>query len=402
MNIRHYTAFLCIAFFAVIFSCSSDTAHLTVRSDSWPDGTSITIISDGRIIASSKLYGGRLRLELPKDIEFMVRAASPSIITFMGHQRDTYSKPDDYILPRPVKRYRYGSWRFGFSTNEIIKPDSSIVSFKNNVVRSLTAPLLDNRAFAGNRFLQDEMTGILKLSESSLSNYKALCDSAVIYGVDGLLLDPDDTVWNSTQNCAQMQEMIALVHDYGMSCDIRYQLDCAAGHCTIPPLLTDMFLADSSEMNPDELRVAFVCDSIPSIASVEKIEETLLSLNNKRIPLSRLAIEMGIAAGKYRIESDGSMTEIAIKPGEIDRIFRSVDDDKLLRLKDTSLRLGHSGSMYIFEDFFSIDVKITNFRSGKLVDCAGIHVRFDPYCLKPNQEELKRLSIGIKKLDTTR
>ena len=389
----------CLLFVFVFLSgCNKKDISVTIRSDAWPDGTNISIISNGVILTESKLYGGRLRLSIPENIEFSLHAASLDNLTYVSKITNSYVAPDDIILPHPVKRFRYGSWRFGIVDKNISHNTLYSTWFvEADGFYSLTIPLLNNPGISSQKFHSRELIASLPLSLEMLTNYSALCDSAVLYGVDGLLLAPEPSFWKDVNEPTLLSGMVSEIHDRGMSCDIRFELSLDEAIIEIPGILQSCFSEKVTTMQADELRIAFDSERNPSIETYELIEKKILSLNKMNIPLFRISIELKMKGLKFKVDNNQNMMSADLAVDEIDDYSEIVGKENILRLSDTSLRFGYGGAIYVFDDYIGMADKISRLRQGTLRKFAGVHITFDASCISPKPGDIELLSKSVLK-----
>ena len=59
-----------------IFSCERPGIELIIYNSIWPEGTIISLIHGNQTLSRSSLYGGHVRLNVPKTATYRIRAAS--------------------------------------------------------------------------------------------------------------------------------------------------------------------------------------------------------------------------------------------------------------------------------------------------------------------------------------
>ena len=140
---------------------------------------------------------------------------------------------------------------------------------------------------------------------------------------------------------------------------------------------------------PDELRIAFKCTGVPSSVPVDQIEKIIEELFRQHIPLSRISVEMTLTAFKFRVVDNGGLEPLELKEGELQTLLDSTDGYGVIRLVDLSLRLGHKGTLYAFDDTEGIAQKISLLRAGGFSRSGGIHIVYDGLGVEPDPEDFK-------------
>ena len=375
----------------VFIACGCDRAApgLEINNSSWPDGTCISIIDGNSRITRTALYGIRTQLPIPKTKTYRIRAASPGYITFISDNVTVRDETATYPLPNPVPRKKIGSWRLGLAFSEDL-PDSLYDHMLLNAHGSLTtvSPELLNNEHLHKIVRQAheksvEVTASVPIDSVTLPNILTLADSAEVYCADGIVLEPDSSVFIEAGFADAMRGLAAVLHERGMTFAVKVTSDCGSGELSIPPVLHDIFKKSPAPERPDELRISFSCGGIPSSVSAGHIEEKTGGLVKEHIPLSRISIELTLTAFKFRVKDDGFLEQTGLEPGEIQSFIVASGMQGVVRLRDGSLRLGYRGALYVFDDCEGTAQKISLLRAGNFSRSAGIHIVYDGIGVKP-------------------
>jgi len=389
-----YSVFLCIL--AVTGCERSEPPRLIISAPSWPDGTCVSLIYSDHRMVHTNIYGGRGQLPLRPNVDYRIRAASPSHITFLS---DTFPKSGSkqYLtLSNAVPRRRIGSWRLGLTITRDY-PDSLWDRLLDEDYASLTTispGLLSNehlpRLIRTAHSYGVEVTASAPLSMNNISFVNSLADSAEVYCVDGIVILPDSTVLESAGFDEAVRGLASVLHKRGLTFSIRTLTGCEPGSMRLHPVIQHIMTEAPAPEQPDELRIAFICNGAPSSVSAERIEEKIGGLTGEHIPLSRISVELIVTAFKFRVMGDGGLEAEDLPPGELQDLLRGADEDGYIRLRDGSLRFGYRGSLYAFDDREGTAQKISSMRNlNGISRSGGIHITYESRGVKPEAGDFK-------------
>ena len=382
--------------------CGRQTPDLVIYNSTWPDGTSVSLIDGSLVTQRSKLYGGHTQLSIPKTQSYIIRAASSAHITFMSDTLTIDRERSSFSLPSPVSRRRIGSWRIGLSLRKDL-PDSLYEYLLEKAHGSLTTispDMLHNALLS--RIIRKahakgiEVTACVHLTANELPDVLSLADSAEVYGVDGIVAQPDSTVLSMAEFSDAMRGLAAALHKRGVTFAVQVIADCGAGSILLPPGIRLIFTEVPDPEMPDELRIAFICTGTPSSVSAERIEEKIGELVKDHIPLSRTSVELALTGFKFRVMDDGDLEPVSLKRGEVQTLLQGSGGYKVIRLRDGSLRLGYRGAFYAFDDIDGMAYRISRLRTGGLSRSGGIHIVYDGLGVAPDPEHIKRLAKSVR------
>ncbi len=390
---KHISIIIGLVF--IIYGCDRAAPGLEIHNSSWPDGTCISIIDGNSRVTRTTLYGIRTQLPIPKTKTYRIRVASPGYITFISDTVTVRDETATYPLPNPVPRKKIGSWRLGLAFSKDL-PDSLYDHMLLNAHGSLTtvSPELLNNEHIPEIVRQAhkksiDVTASVILDSVTLADILALADSAEVYCADGIVLEAVGSVFIEDGFADAMRELAAVLHERGMTFAVKVTADCSSGELSIPPVLHDIFTKAPVPERPDELRISFACDGIPSSVSAGSIEEKIRGLVKEHIPLSRISIELTLTAFKFSVTDDGGLKPTGLEPGEVQSLLMVSGMQGVVRLRDGSLRLGYRGALYVFDDCEGTAQKISLLRAGNFSRSAGIHIVYDGIGVKPGPEKFR-------------
>jgi len=387
-------------FLCLIPGCGGNDGLLVVHNSSWPDGTSVSIISGNDGCRRTTLYGKQIRLTFPGRGPFLLRVSSRAHLAFLSEgihrERGTVS----YTLPPPVPRRRIGGWRLGLRFSDDM-PDSLYARMLENAHASMTtiSPRL-----LGNPDLPElvrlahgfgvEVTAVVSMNGKGGGDALSLADSAGVYGVDGVVLRAGDGVSPGEDFGYAVREWAAAMHGRGMTCGVM--LTVLRGYAgNLLPGSLERTLTDAPEPErPDELRLIFAADGPAFVVPAELVEETAAELAGKRIPLSRLSAELPLTAGKLLVRDDGGLEPLPVEPGELMSLLGTSGEYGKIRLRDGSLRLGARGFLFVFGDCEETSRKIESLRKGMFSRAGGVHVFYDGRGIAPEPGHFHRFAVS--------
>ena len=384
--------------------CESTGSKLVIYNSNWPDGTCISIIDGNNRLIRTSLYGGRTQLNIKKISSYVIRASSPAHITFLSDTLSVDSDHITFVLPPPTLRHKIDSWRIGFSFRNDL-PDSVYNHLVANVQTSLTTispELLNNKHLI--RFIRTahakgiEVTACVDITTDDLYDFHSLADSAEVYCVDGIVVQADSAVLSMPEFGDVMRGLAAVLHRRGLTFGLQITTNC--GTDSLFPLsgIRHIMTEAPAPERPDELRIAFKCTGLPSSVPVDQIEKIIEKLFRQHIPLSHISIELTLTAFKFRVVENGVLEPLELNEGELQTLLNSTDGHGIIRLRDLSLRLGHKGALYAFDDIEGTAQKIGLLRAGGFLRSGGIHIVYDGLGVEPDQEDFKLIikSAGIQ------
>ena len=401
MNKKIYKV-LCLNIFLTILSCERHEIELIIHNSSWPEGTIISLIHGDRILSRSSLYGGHVRLRISQNNMYRIRAASRTSLTFLSEPITFTNDKNSFILPSHLPRKRRGTWRLGLSL--CMDSTDSLYEYllkqRGSPFTTLSPDLMNNTHLKVTTRQAHakgiEITACVPVSTQDLPHILSLADSAVAYGVDGIVVEPDSVMLFSDKFDDRIRELANILHARGLTFSLRYTVNCDAGHLSIPQKLRHILSEIPVPEQADELRISFLCDGISSTNSTESIEEKISELQKEHIPLSRISIELLLSAYKFRILDNNDLRLDALKPGELQELLRESGGSGIIRLRDGSLRFGYRGMLYVFDDDETVTQKISLLRTGIFSRSGGIHIVFDDLGVAPDSLTIMKIAQIMK------
>ena len=393
---------LVILLFSGAVNCDRTVDELIVYNSTWPDGTCVSILAGREQFTRTIMYGGHARLGIPKHGSYFVRTASPAFLTFLSDTLTVTGRKNSFTLPAPLSRRRIGSWHVGLALN-INSPDSLYNYLLSNAHGSLTTispellcnyHLINIIRMAHEKGI--EVTATVPLQARGLTDIFSLADSAEVYCVDGIVVVPDSTVLKMAEFSDIVQEFAAELHRRGLTLAVQIKVDCGAATLSLFPELKYIMTNTPYPERPDELRIAFKCNGIPSSVSAERIEEIISELFKEHIPLSRISAELYLTAFKFQVMDDGDLEQVSLRQGELASLINTTGGYGAIRLRDGSLRFGYTGFLYVYEDSEGFSEKIRLLRSGIFSRSSGIYIVYDGCGVEANAEGIKQIARSVK------
>ena len=225
---------------------------------------------------------------------------------------------------------------------------------------------------------------------TALASALSCADEAERLGADGILFLPADAFWRDGAFPAEIRKLAASVHNRGMTLAVAISPEILS--VFHPVVLFDQV---PSPECPDELFIlcygAPETDEIPSIVSLQQMENALLKIMAEKIPLSRVSVEVRLSA---QAGSTGGKTRqpVALEPGELEKVLAEAGAGSAIRMGDGSLMLGYKGVDYLYEDLTGIARKMRFLRKGEFVRIHGVHILYDGLGAPPDAAGLRELA----------
>jgi hypothetical protein len=382
-------------FLGMIAGCGEQHSLVVVAPD-WPDGSGITVLTDdGRAVDGSRLYGGRTRIFLPGTGPISLSIAHHRYLTeHIVLSEGTSGNP--VSLSPPVPRRTEGAGSPGIIISDSL-PDSlyDAVCRDSQAAVAAVSPLLED-ARAARIVPIAHASGIVVLprvhvTDSDSHTASDIADQAVRAGVEGVILDPEPVCTGTDWFARLVLDAAGLLHQRGMTLAVRIPVPCAFDRVEIPESLAALFSELPEPERPDELILAFTCDGIPTAASVDRIAEVLGVAADLHISPSRCGIELVLTGFIASGDNAGASPQRA-EPGVIGNLLDG-GDYGLVRLRGGSVSLGYGGDVYLFDDLRGVGDRIAELRRVVTARNAGIWLAFDGCGVRPDPDDLRRLSV---------
>lgn len=402
MIIRKKSAMAAVLFYIFLNGCSSDKPVLEIEGRFWPENTSVISLREGTPVASSLLFGDRIRLMAPGRGLYRVRAAHPEFLTSLSPEIPVESGVYARELPVPVARRRIGTIRLGISYTvtgfdsvciALIAeaPESfSTISFSPDTSADPEAMVRAAHEWAVETVFHSDSREFKSIKALKKASYR-LIDDAVRYGADGVEIVPGARLQCNKQIFETVREIAARVHREGMTLTVGI-IDGAMDDCS----LVQFFESIPAPECPDEL--ALLCDGTASPhgeispVSTDQIENALLKIKEATIPLSRVSVEVRFGAVAWDEKRGGKEKETPLEAGVLEGIVAETGEGSLLRLGSGTLQLVYRDMHYSFEDLAGISTKMEFLRTGDFARVRGVRIRYDGTGLKPDAEGMRRLA----------
>ncbi len=388
-------------FLVLSLACDRPKPVLEISNHLWPEGTAISVIHEGKVVASSALYGDHVRISVPKRGVVTVRAAAPTALTSFSPELTLHGGVVSCPLPIPVTRRQAGTVNLGIGCMssdaapvclalvENFAASVTSLSLATGDGASLTAAIARAHAKAVEVILRADCRKDVSVN-AAFKTVLVCADEAERSGADGILFLPADTAVRSVEFPKELRALAASLHDRGMSLIVALTPEVLRDFH--PVVLFDQVPAPEC---PDELRVlcygAGPDAEIPAVASSQQMEDVLLKVMEEKIPLSRISIEVRLSAQAAGVEGK-TLRPVALAPGELEKILAEAGTGSVIRLGDGALMLGYKGVDYQYEDLTGIARKMRVLRSGEFLRLHGVHVLYDGLGVKPDAAGLKELA----------
>jgi len=394
----------------VLSSCGSREYALYVFNYGWPAGTSISVIQGGEITERTSLYGRHARIVIPGAGPFRIRAASPAVLTFVSREMNEAEGMATFSLPDPVFRRTIGRYRLGaelrsadadtIATNLIASAASSFTTLSMDFHDKSIETLTFNREFvekahkAGIEVIACVNVQSWNTQEDRLANTFSMVHFAEVCGIDGIVIN-DEFLGRTPGGfiLRQIRSIASSVHRRGMTLAMEIAADRQE-------FMARMFIDIPVSLCPDELRLTLDIPhengEIVSPVSVERIESAIVACFDHSIPLSKLSIDMNIQARAFIIRDNESITRENVRPGELHDVLARAGEQAQVRLRDGSMRLGYSGTIYAYEDGEGLAEKIRKLLPGSFKRMRGVYIVSDGSGLTPDSEMMNFLGKSLE------
>lgn len=383
--------------------CGSDRPIVVLENVSWPDGSVVSIIQDGRIVDRSTLYGDHV----------MLRAAGPGICRIRAGERNALSWISGKVLlseginriylSTPSIRRRTGRGMFGLSlgTQEVDLPHALLF---DNPVPGVTTLTVEYEAFSTpEELLKLAATAhanavecivslqLAALPEGRKSNrqFSAMLDKMEMSGIDGVLLDPDIDTYSLDIFPQFVRTAATEIHLRGMTLTVLIP-ESQPGNANPAVFFRDI----PSPETPDMIRIAAPTPSEtnPSPDTVLQIERAADRMVRDGVPLARISAELALSATAFTPRQGGGYDHAPLDAGDLESILPVAGMDAVLRLRDGTLRLGFRGRVYSFEDVEGLTWKVKRLGESPLAPKGGVHIMYDGMGITLDRSDLKRLT----------
>lgn len=388
------------AIIILAFACDRPKPVLEVSNHLWPDGTAVSVLSGGKIVAGSILYGDHVRIPCPRRGVCMVRAAAPAVISAVSPQLTLIGGITSYTLPVPVMRRRIGTVNLGIGCaapgadslcrSLIDRSSASItsLSLEPEAVSDLAAIISHAHARAVEVILRVNCGG--RSGKGALKNALAWVEKAERLGADGILFIPGENMWGDGTFHGAVRALASSLHGKGMSLAVALASEVLDD--VHPAAFFDRV---PSQECPDELLLlccgAGLKEKSPEVVSISQIERALLKIMEEQIPLSRISLEVRLSALAYR--GSGTVREpVPLAAGAFETISGEAGRGSAIRMGDGSLLLGYRGVSYLYEDLAGIGEKIRFLRTGEFARVRGLQILYDGLGLRPDEAGLRTLA----------
>jgi len=394
----------------ISIGCDKAKPVINVLNSNWPEGTCVTVLQEGRVVARTTLFGDYVRISVPEDGFCQVRVASPSALTWISEKIPVNAGTNNYSLPSCIPRRRIGSSQIGL-TVQTADPDTIYAYMLETAYPFITtiSPTIPVREKENNRGLSDpgiialahakavEVTTQMRLAgreynEDIMDYCLSLIDSLEVFGADGMVMVPEALVFSDKGFLKSVRKIASEVHKRGMTLGISLPLDYKAVNFNPEALFSGVPPPET----PDELRIMNPQseDSIDGLPFnlADKIEGILKLFARSKIPLKKVTVWLALSAVAYNDVGNGTYKPVDLEEGTFTKVLSEVGMDAAFRLRDESLRLGYKGVIYVFDDVDGLSKKIRGLRSGNLSRAGGLHIIYDRCGVEINSDDLKQIA----------
>jgi len=382
----------------VSLSCSRPQPVVEIATHHWPEGSAVSLIRNGKVVARSSLFGDHVRMNAPKPGSYHVRVASPEALASVSPELEVGPGVTAYTLPLPVMRRRIGTTNLGLG---FAAPGSDSVCMR--VLETSPTALTSISLYLG---VSDAAADIIRRAHEKgievllrgegrgretktvLTSMLALSDSAERYGADGIVIVSDDSGGYDRRVMATVRTLAAAVHERGMTLSLalvpgeegRFHPRAFFDSIPAPECPDDLvLLCSAAGIEKDEI----------APVSLSRIENSLIAVMDGRIPLSRITVEIALSAFAYRGNGTSNREGVSLVTGAIERILSEAGSGGAIRLGDGTLILGFRGVNYAWDDLAGITRKIAFLRTGEFARVRGVRIVWDGLGVKPDTEGLK-------------
>jgi hypothetical protein len=401
--VKWYNMYVTVLLLICIAGCGQDRPVVVLENISWPDGSVVSIIQEGRIVDRSTLYGDYVRLRAAGQGLCRIRAGERNALTWLSGKVLLKEGENHITLPAPSIRRRTGNRMFGYADRTPVEDAARDLLFENPVP-GVTTLTVQADTFHSNEILRERAVlahthateFVVSLSLNTLPDnrksehmFRAGLDSMETAGVDGILLAPVPAVYSMGIFPRFVRFAAREIHHRGMTLSVVVP-ESWPEHISPGVLFRDI---PAPEV-PDMIRIAAPrpSEENPSpdiVGSIERITDRLV---RDGVPRSRISAELALSAAAFTPRQGGGYSHAQLEHGELADILPAAGMDAVLRLRDGTLRLGFRGKVYSFEDVEGLTWKLRRLRESVLAPKGGIHILHDGMGVTLDRDGLKRLS----------
>ncbi len=400
---KRYAFQIMILFMAFLTGCGKDTPVLIVENVSWPDGTVVSVIQDGKIVDRSTLYGDYVRLRAEKPGQCRIRAGKQHALTWLSEDVVLMDGENRIPLPAPSARRRAAGSIFGFSVAKSCTGAVHDILFKNPVpgVTTITVPYdvsnaddtLNDIATTAHDHAVELLVPIhlntLPEDRHSERLFPDMLNRLETAGVDGVLLAFGSDITTQDVFLRFVRSAASEIHLRGMTLTLAAP-DSWPGDAEAESLFRDV---PSPEM-PDMIMIPGLSPSEKNISpdTVLHIERCVDRLISDGVPQEKIAAECTFSAWAFAQGQNGEYSRVPLERGVLERILPVAGKTAVLRLRNGTLRLGYGGRVFSFDDIEGLAGKLRRLRKSPFAPRGGIHIRYDGTGITLDRDGLKQLS----------
>ncbi len=380
------------------WACAENSSQVEILGNFWPEGASISILKKGQPVFTTNLYGERVTAPLQGTHDYAIRVGSPEYLTAVTEMFQVRPGKTAHLLAAPVSRRKIGRTAFFLGSNAL--DDKVLSGMVEEIPESFTGLLLSDSSpgklapivrKAHSRAVEVTVYGDAGCQESFVKSIRCgrkLISNAVSAGADGVQFIPDVQMARDTRFVESIRKLASEAHGWGMTFAVGF----------LPEWFdfrdpAELFTGSASG-SPDELVLLCygtgVNDAKPAVISVEQIETTLQKVRDAGIPLSRVSVELRAGGMAWEMDEQ-SRRPVRLGNGDLERVIEMSGTESVIRLGDGSGTIATGGTVYLWDDSFSLTSKMTYLWSGEFSRLRGIRILYDGTGVRPDPGCMRQL-----------
>lgn len=400
---KRYAFLITILAMPLITGCGKDKPVVIVENVSWPDGTVVSVIQDGRIVDRSTLYGDYVRLRAEKPGQCRIRAGTQHALAWRSEDVLLMDGETRIPLPAPSARRRAAGSIFGLSVAQSCTEAVYDILFENPVhgVTTLTVPYdvsnaddtLNDIATAAHGHAVELIVSIslnaLPEDRHSQRLFPDMLSRLETAGVDGVLLAFGSDLPTQDAFLRFVRSAASEIHLRGMTLTLA-----APDSWPDKTGAEALFLDVPAPETPDMIVISAPLPTEKNISpdTVLHIERRVDRLISDSIPQEKIAAECTFGASAFTQEKNGEYSQVPLDPGALERILPVAGNSAVIRLRDGTLRLGYGGRVFSFDDIEGLAGKLVRLRESPFAPRGGIYIRYVRTGMPLDRDGLKQLS----------
>lgn len=398
--VKYTTKYLPICLMLLAFACSRPQPVVEIATHHWPEGSAVSLMRDGKVVARSSLYGEKIKITAPRPGTYVIRVSSREALTAFSPALMLEKGTTAYALPIPVMRRRIGTTNLGYGFTaprgdavsahliESSPSDFTHIAVEPGISRDLEKLVSAAHSKGIEALLRSETVNSGR--RESMKDAASLINTAERCGADGVVWNAGKPDGMTGKPPAGLREIIAMAHERGLTFSIA--LEAADTGAWNPVAFFDSIPAPEC---PDDLVIVVrglgTSGEATGTVSIDEVENAVVWVRDGRIPLSRVTIEIYLSAAAFSRPGPSGRKAVPLSAGTLVQMIAGPAKDGVLRLPDGSLRLSDGSVDYSWDDMKSIAGKLAFLRTGEFARLRGVRVMWDGLGVSPDPDGVRML-----------